>query len=593
MAGRPLHGRLVRCPGRLVDSATMLTVTEGLLLADRYEVEHQLGQGGSASVWRAHDRVLDRTVAVKVVPDGIASERLAREARATAGIGVRNVVAVYDVGEQDGAHFLVMEYVEGVDLATLVDRTGPLGPALAAVVGHDVARGLAAVHGAGLVHRDVTPGNVLVTTEGEVKLADLGIAQRTGDGEATKQLTQTGAVVGTVDYLSPEQVEGGDVTAASDVYTAGLLLHTVITGAAPFGSGTVAERLARRLASDPPPLEDHPLAEVVARATRRAVEDRPADGEALREALAAHTPSDATAQRDELRELVAGARDQATAPSGATEVLTDQQVASAEQGDRTQVVGGAAAAGAGTAAPGSGADAGSRAGVGAVAGDGAGGRDGTRVIQRAGADDGSAAGGGGDDPAGNPQRRLLMPLALGLVAVVGAIAVVTALTDGDQEPSGDPTEEDLGQLTLVSADDHDPLGGGGEHGDEVPLAIDGDPETAWTTEGYENRPDLGGLKDGVGLLVELDAVQPVRAVEIDMALDGVDVTVTVSAERPQGDPTQEATVLGSQQDAGGEVVIEGDEPVEGRWVAVWFTSLAPDGTGDFSAAVAEVRVRGE
>lgn len=550
----------------------MLNVTEGLVLADRYEVEHQLGQGGSASVWRAHDRVLDRPVAVKVVPEGIASERLAREARATAGIGVRNVVAVYDVGEQDGAHFLVMEYVEGVDLATLVERTGTLGPVVAAVVGHDVARGLAAVHGAGLVHRDVTPGNVLVTTEGEVKLADLGIAQRADDGEATRQLTQTGAVVGTVDYLSPEQVEGGEVTAASDVYTAGLLLHSVVNGDAPFGQGTVAERLARRLASDPASLDDHPLAEVVARATSRAATDRPGDGAALRDALAPHVPADTSAQRDELRDLVARARGGAAERPDRTAETTGEQVAPSEQGDRTEVVDDAAAA-AGTG--------GAAAGVGAQA------RDGTRVIEQVqdGADTGA-----GDEPGRGP----LSPLAMGILAVVGAVAVSIPLLDGGgEDPTPDPTEEDVGRLTVVSADDHDPLGGGSEHSDEVPLAIDGDPATAWTTEGYENRPDLGGLKDGVGLLVELDQVQPVRAVEIDMGLDGVDVTVTVSEERPEGDPTQEATVLGSAQDAGGQVVVEADEPVEGRWVALWFTSLAPDGSGDFSAAVAEVRVRGE
>ena len=598
----------------------MAEVAAGHVLADRYEVGEPLGTGGSGAVWTAHDRVLERTVAVKVVPDGSAAARLAREARATAGIGVENVVAVYDVGQQGDQHFLVMEFVDGVDLATLLSATGPLPPDLVALIGRDIARGVAAVHAADLVHRDVTPSNVLISAQGAVKLTDLGIARRTDD-EATRALTQAGTVVGTVDYLAPEQVEGGEVTAASDVYAVGLVLHTLLTGLAPFGDGTVGERIARRLAGGPARLDEAVggLADVVERASARQPADRPADGDALRRLLGGLVPDDAAPLRERLADLVAEAR---SAGPSARPARTDAieavafpaAGAKAPPADAPQVPGeeeAAARAPAASAPPAHEPNEPAPAGHDMTA---------TTSIpvhdaQATGAaatpapesvtsqepaeptpatrpvEDTTAA------PADTSQvhggRRLAGPLAmavLGVVVTIGLVSLILAGVGGDGNGDGQGGDgQDVAPLAIAGVDDHDPLGGGGEHGDEIGRVADGDPQTAWDTEGY-NSPDLGGLKSGVGFLIDLGSVQEIAAVELDLGLEGIDFAVVVSDERPDGDPTQSGTVLGQAQDAGGTARVEGG-PVSGQWVSIWFTALGDDG-GRFRAAVAEVRVLG-
>ncbi len=231
----------------------MLEIVTGTVLVDRYTVGRQLGAGGNGVVWQARDGVLDRDVALKVVRNG-EHARLSREARAAARVNDRNVVAVYDAGEDDGTVFVVMEFVEGVDLGQVLRANGPLSEDVAALVGRDVARGLGAVHDQGIVHRDIKPSNVLLTREGQVKLSDLGIA-RTFDANQNVRLTGSGTIVGTIDYLAPEQLADQEVTTATDVYSLGLLLLEACTGDKPFGEGTVQERAARRLAKSPEPPE--------------------------------------------------------------------------------------------------------------------------------------------------------------------------------------------------------------------------------------------------------------------------------------------------------------------------------------------------
>jgi hypothetical protein len=187
--------------------------------------------------------------------------------------------------------------------------------------------------------------------------------------------------------------------------------------------------------------------------------------------------------------------------------------------------------------------------------------------------------------------RAVMRAAFGVLAVVVLIALATTLrgAGSDSDPNGGGQE--AAPLTVAAAVDHDPLGDGDEHPATVGLAVDGDDATEWDTEGYET-PALSGLKSGVGLLLDLGEVRDVVAVEVLLGVGDVDLTVTVSDERPEGDPTASATVLATADDApAGLVQLEGD-PVSGRWVAIWFTQLGEDGSR-FRAALSEVRVFGE
>jgi serine/threonine-protein kinase len=212
------------------------------VLADRYELESVLGQGGMARVFKGNDRVLNRTVAVKVLSPQFAGDeqfvaRFRREAQAAAALNHPNIVSVYDTGSQGDVHYIVMEYVEGRTLRDVIKQEGPLLPERASEIGEAVASALAAAHEAGLVHRDIKPGNIMITRAGEVKVMDFGIA-RTSTGDT---LTQTASILGTASYLSPEQAQGESVDARSDIYSMGCVLYEMLTARAPFsGDSPVA-----------------------------------------------------------------------------------------------------------------------------------------------------------------------------------------------------------------------------------------------------------------------------------------------------------------------------------------------------------------
>lgn len=212
---------------------------QGLLIAGRYRLADSIGSGGMGRVWRAHDEVLHRTVAVKeltaalYVSDSDQAVLLARtraEARAAARINHSAVVTVHDVLEHDGRPWIVMELVEGHSLADLVKERGRVEPREAARIGLWVLRALRAAHSAGVLHRDVKPGNVLLGKDGRVLLTDFGIAQIEGDST----ITRTGEVVGSVDYLAPERVRGHDPGPSSDLWALGATLYTAVEGRSPF-----------------------------------------------------------------------------------------------------------------------------------------------------------------------------------------------------------------------------------------------------------------------------------------------------------------------------------------------------------------------
>jgi serine/threonine-protein kinase len=267
----------------------------GRLINGRYRLIAPLGEGGMATLWRAVDEQLDREVAVKLLrpqysTDAGFARRFKQEARSAGSLSHPNIVSVYDYG-QDGedaaTQFIVMQLVEGEDLASLLRERGRLPVADAVRVALGVAAALEAAHRRGIVHRDVKPGNILITDDGDVKVTDFGIARAVSE----TSMTVTGTTLGSVHYFSPEQARGDEVTGASDVYSLGIVLYEMLAGRRPFEGDSAAGVALKRLTEDPPPpthfRPDLPpaLTEIVMRALAREAENRYPDAGAMAEAL--------------------------------------------------------------------------------------------------------------------------------------------------------------------------------------------------------------------------------------------------------------------------------------------------------------------
>ena len=501
------------------DGATTRTASGliGTVLSGRYRLESKLGSGGMSTVYLARDETLERSIAVKVMhgeisdqPDQI--ERFRREARSVAQVSHPNVVAVIDAGEDGGHPYIVFEYVEGETLKQRIDRLGRLPVDEAAAYGIEIGRGLAAAHARMLVHRDVKPQNVLINMAGRAKVTDFGIARQLEEAGHTA----TGRVLGTTDYVAPEQAMGQPVDQRSDIYSLGIVLYEMLTGEIPFTADSQ-----------------------VGVAMKHVNEELP----------------DVQARRPEISSAVALVVERSTAKNPAERYQTIEEM---EDDLETALEVEAARTGTTTA-------------------------EATSVLETV-------------PPA---QRKLrgrakqslkgLLVVALLAAVVLGAVYLISSGELGGGGGGGEPEEVvEATPVQITEAVDFDPEGGDGEHPEEAGLAIDGDPETAWTTEDYETA-DYNG-KSGVGLYVE--TAKPVAPAAVEITTPDPGWSMTLYAASEPSDSLDDWTELEQVESIGDTERLVFDDPGRSfRYFLIWSTSPTETEAG-FGASIAEVQVSG-
>src|SRR5512142_120920 len=261
--------------------AAAASLEPGTVLADRYTIVELLGQGGMGAVYKAQDRELDRLVALKTIRSDLAAasgmlQRFKQELILARQITHRNVIRIYDLGEAAGLKFITMEYVEGQDLSSTLREHGKFSPAEAVEVIQQVCRALEAAHSEGVIHRDLKPQNIMRDAHGRVLVMDFGLARSLGvDG-----MTQTGALLGTMEYMSPEQALGEELTPASDLFAVGLIFYELLTGRVPYKADSALASLLKRTreraipASDVDTAVPRSLSNLVSRCLERDLKQR-------------------------------------------------------------------------------------------------------------------------------------------------------------------------------------------------------------------------------------------------------------------------------------------------------------------------------
>jgi tRNA A-37 threonylcarbamoyl transferase component Bud32 len=488
----------------------------GTLLNGRYRLDAQVGTGGMSTVYRAFDSTLERRVAIKLMHRDIAGdsdqlERFRREARAVARLSHPHIVGVIDAGEEDGRPYIVFEYVEGETLKDRIRRLGrlPVDEAIAYAI--EIARALGAAHGRGIVHRDVKPQNVLVDEEGSAKVTDFGIARSMDDSG----LTADGRVLGTTDYVSPEQALGHDVNGQSDIYSLGVVLYEMLTGDVPFhGENQVSV------------------------AMKHVREDLP----------------DVSKRRPEVAAGLAAILDRMTCK----DLRKRYPDALSLQADLEEAL--------------------------------------ARELARTGRSTGEATAVLRTLPEGTRRRLpLRMRFGLPIVVVVVLVAAAAGVTAILLKEGVNRTQRGTGQGTVkpdqpgtravsvkrTSATAFDPSGDDEEHDDEAPLAVDKDPGTYWTTEGY-SASQLG--KEGVGIYVDADPGVDARSIAIDTPDPGWQAEIRVAdGSKPPKEISGWQKVVDGKVDAKRKRFrLKGDRH---RYYLVWITGLAP---GSERVKIAEI-----
>ena len=540
------------------------------VLGERYLLEEPIATGGMATVWRAHDELLARTVAIKILHEHLAAdeafrERFRREAIAAAKLTHPNVVGMFDTGSDGAQVYLVMEYVDGPTLKDVLGDLGTLEPGQAASIGEQLARALAYAHERGLVHRDVKPANILIGEDGAIKIADFGIAKA---DEAANDLTKPGMVLGTAAYVAPEQVRGQPVDGQADQYSLGCMLYEALTGRQPFKADSPVATAALRLETNPLPLR-----------SLRAGIPRGLDDVVLT-AMAVHPDQ---------RHTSLGEFANALAPYAESNLTMELHLAPRPTPvPHSSPAGWASPAGWGDAH----ADAETLAGANEP-GRGAGHTSALPV---------SALPYGGSPPGESFLRsegRWIAPI-LGLLALAGVLVGVGLATgvleQGDRFPirfARDDSGEQGGALIApVNIKGFDPQGDGAENDSDLPNLLDGAVETTWRTDLYRRSPQFGGLKDGVGFWVDLGASRSLHSVVLRTTTPGISYQIRV-ADSPA--PNVEGwRAVGEVLNATALQDVVFADSVTARYVLVWITGkLQPQPgnnfAGGFSALAIEAR----
>ncbi len=513
-------------------------VQPGQLLGGRYALTHLLARGGMADVWQANDTLLQRQVAVKILHPHLAADatfvaRFRTEAVAAARLHHRSIVAIFDTCSENGVEAIVMELIRGHTLREEIDTHGPLDPTMVISIGADVADALEASHRAGLIHRDVKPANILLCADQRVMVTDFGIAKI----QDTTDRTQHGTMLGSVKYLSPEQVEGNPVDGRSDVYSLGIVLYETLTGRVPFSADTPAATALARLHTVPTrphqlrPGIPLPLDDVVMKALAREPDNRFASAAELEAALLATRGAPLHVDPD------------------ITEVSPRPTPAARAVPPPSQPGG-----------PGS-----------------------DRPARPPGPPPTSRRGWG---------AALVVLVMVAVALIVAAVLVLRTntgkeLADQVTHPTGtDPT---AAPAAFTSARPFDPLGDQDEDGLHAANAIDGDPTTYWHTEYYTDRKfSSNAKKTGVGLVVGTDKAGPLTTMKVTSPTQDWAAEIYVSNQLHEtladwGDPVAAKTG------------ITGDTTFDlkgatGQYVLIWITDLgtgppAPGATGAANVTV--------
>ena len=511
-------------------------IEPGARIGDRYRLVERVAEGGMAEVWEAVDEVLTRPVAIKILLPHLAADtafvtRFRREAVSAARLSDPHIVSIYDTCSGGGVEAIVMELVRGTTLRRLLDERGRLPPQQVVAIAVQIADALQHAHACGLVHRDVKPGNILLSDDDRVLVADFGIAKA---AEASADLTEAGQVIGTAKYLSPEQVAGAPLDARSDVYALGVVMYEMLCGRAPFSGRNATTTAMARLTSEPvPPSEvcgDVPpaLEQIVLRAMARQPEDRYSSAAALSSALTlldvheGGSADDATVARDPTVVAPSGRRLRPESPRPRPEPAA----ARSSGAKRAWVVPAALVA--------------------------------------------------------------VIAATLGVVVLLlGRTQLGRELFGGDA-PGGRGRAPAGPAVGIAATRSFDPFGQGGEHDDELPGLTDDDPATAWTTEEYRRR-DLGGLKPGVGVVLTVAEATEFEALSVTSPTRGWAASVYV-ADSPKPELDDWGQPVGTERGLRGDATFDlGGR--RGAAVLLWITDLGEGSEGRFSTAISSVQLR--